>query len=53
MRKILIASDSAAGTTGSLHIDNVIIGDPEDDTQKIAVKPAGKLATRWGELKQQ
>jgi len=49
--KVLIASDTAAGTVGSLHIDNVIIGDAEDGTQK-SVAPAGKLAIRWGELKQ-
>ena len=49
--KMLIASDSAAGTTGSLNIDNVVIGDPEGDVDRIAVKPAGKLAACWGELK--
>ncbi len=47
--KVLIASDSAAGTTGSLHIDNVIIGDP--DAPPKAVKPSGKAATVWGKLK--
>ncbi len=51
MGHILIASDSAAGTMGSLHIDNVIIGDPEDGGGNIAVKPAGKLAACWGDLK--
>jgi len=51
MRNILIASDSAAGTTGSLHIDNVIVGDPEENGDQIAVKPAGKLAACWGKLK--
>ncbi len=48
--KVLIASDSAAGTTGSLHIDNVIIGDPDAPPPK-AVKPSGKAATVWGKLK--
>lgn len=47
--KVLIASDSAAGTVGSLHIDNVIIGDPEAPPK--AVKPSGKAATVWGRLK--
>ena len=31
---ILIASDSAAGTTGSLHIDNVVIGEVVSGTAK-------------------
>jgi hypothetical protein len=47
--KVLIASDSATGTVGSLHIDNVIIGDP--DAPPRAVKPSGKAATVWGKLK--
>jgi len=49
--KLLIASDSAAGTTGSLNIDNVVIGDPEANGGNIAVGPAGKLAACWGRLK--
>ncbi len=48
--QVLIASDAAAGTVGSLHIDNVIIGDPGVTPPK-AVKPSGKLETLWGELK--
>jgi hypothetical protein len=48
--KVLIASDAAAGTAGSLHIDNVIIGDPDDAPPK-AVEPASKLATSWGKLR--
>jgi hypothetical protein len=47
--KVLIASDSATGTVGSLHIDNVIIGDT--DAPPKAVKPSGKAATVWGKLK--
>ena len=47
--KVLIASDSATGTVGSLHIDNVIIGDP--DAPPKAVKPSVKAATVWGRLK--
>lgn len=47
--KVLLSSDSAAGTQGSLHIDNVVIGDPEGFVK--AVDPAGKLAIRWGNLK--
>ena len=48
--KVLIASDTAAGTAGSLHIDNVIIGDPDNAPPK-AVEPTSKLATSWGKLK--
>jgi hypothetical protein len=48
--KVLIASDAAAGTAGSLHIDNVVIGDPDDAPPK-AVDPAGKLSVQWGKLK--
>lgn len=47
---VLIASDAAAGTAGILHIDNVIIGDP-DNVPPRAVDPAGKLAGSWGKLK--
>lgn len=47
--KVLIASDSAAGTVGSLHIDNVIIGDTGEPPK--AVKSSGKAATVWGRLK--
>ena len=51
INKVLIASDAAAGTAGSLHIDNVIIGDP-DVVPPRAVEPASKLATSWGRLKE-
>ncbi len=47
---VLIASDSAAGTVGILHIDNVIIGEPNGTPPK-AVDPSGKLAVSWGKLK--
>jgi len=47
--KVLISSDAAAGTVGSLHIDNVIIGEPGATPQ--AVDPRAKLSAIWGELK--
>jgi hypothetical protein len=47
--KVLIASDAATGTQGSLHIDNVVIGDPEGFVK--AVDSSGKLLTLWGDLK--
>ena len=43
---ILLSTDSAAGTVGSAHIDNVII-----DGGAAAVKPSGKLSTAWGAIK--
>jgi len=45
---ILLSSDSAAGTVGSIHIDNVVV-DGGSDTS--AVKPSGKLSTAWGGIK--
>lgn len=48
--KVLIASDSAANTVGSLHIDNVIVGDPKNGPTK-AVEPSSKVSTIWGSLK--
>lgn len=47
--KVSFASDAASGTAGELHIDNVIIGNPETSTQ--AVQPNGKLATSWASIK--
>jgi hypothetical protein len=47
--KVLLSSDAAAGTSGSLHIDNVVIGEPSTAPQ--AVDPKDKLAATWGGLK--
>jgi hypothetical protein len=47
--KVLFASDAAANTVGSLHIDNVIIGDPT--VKPKAVESPGKLSILWGKLK--
>lgn len=46
---VLISVDSAAGTVGSAHVDNVVIGEPS--TQSQPVEPAGKLPLTWAELK--
>ena len=45
--KVLIASDAAANTVGSLHIDNVSI----EDAQPKAIEPSSKVSILWGELK--
>jgi len=47
--KVLLASDAAANTAGSLHIDNVIIGDPT--VKPKSVEPSSKVSTLWGRLK--
>ena len=47
---VLFACDSAAGTKGSLHIDNVVIGE-EGAAGTQAVDSSGKLAVSWGGLK--
>lgn len=44
--RILLSPDSAAGTVGSVHIDNVVI-----DGGVAAVKPSDKLSATWGEIK--
>jgi hypothetical protein len=38
------------GLYGLIYVDNVVIGETEDDLT-IAVEPAGKLATTWGDMK--
>jgi hypothetical protein len=43
---ILLSVDSAAGTTGSAHIDNVVI-----DGGMAPVQPSDKLSTSWGRIK--
>lgn len=43
---ILLSVDSAAGTVGSAHVDNVIL-----DGGAAAVRPSGKLSTAWGKIK--
>jgi hypothetical protein len=47
INRIQLSSDSAVGTVGSLHFDNVII----DGGTTSAVKPSAKLITVWGEIK--
>lgn len=47
--EVLISVDSAAGTVGTAHVDNVVIGDPS--AQPEPVKPAGKLPLTWAEIK--
>jgi protein associated with RNAse G/E len=47
--KVLFASDAAANTAGSLHIDNIIIGDPT--VKPKAVESSGKVSILWGKLK--
>ncbi|MBD3184699.1 hypothetical protein GF312_20630 [Candidatus Poribacteria bacterium] len=46
--RILLAPDSAAGTAGSIHIDNVII---DGGAVSSPVEPESKLSVKWGEIK--
>ena len=46
---VFISVDSAAGTVGSMHVDNVMI-DAEDVRQQ-AVSPRGKATATWGRVK--
>ena len=43
--RIQLSADSAAGSVGSLHIDNVVIDGAA------AIEPADKLSTAWGKIK--
>jgi len=45
---VLLSADSAVGTVGSIHIDNVVIDGGSDSA---AVKPSGKLSAVWGGIK--
>ncbi len=45
---VLLSSDSAVDSVGSLHIDNVVIDGGSDPS---AVKPSGKLSAAWGGIK--
>lgn len=55
MEPILEGTDGAYETGkfalyGLIYVDNVVIGETEDDLT-IAIEPAGKLATTWGDMK--
>lgn len=47
--EVLFSVDSAAGTAGNVHIDNVVIGNPSEQSE--AIEAAGKLSSIWAELK--
>lgn len=47
INRIQLSSDSAVGTVGSLHLDNVTI----DGGTSSAVKSSAKLSTVWGAIK--
>jgi hypothetical protein len=57
--RVLMSSDAAAGTTGSLHIDNVSIGNLKHfrgknaaPAERRSITPKGKLSTIWGRIKE-